>query len=119
MKEQKKERSKPVYSLDALGSLLAQMQQDETIKPPTEKQIAAQLREAHNEYRNPTYVIASTIAYLIGVEKNHFENPAEPPMLSVYEALDKEKDNRIIRDLCMLRTVTPSHYNGQKKAKKS
>ena len=110
MKATQKPHTKTVYSLDALGELLNQMPLNEIPQAPTDRQRAARLRDAHNEYRNPTHLIVSTIAYLIGVDRKHFENPNEPPLLSIFEQLDQSKDNRILRELCMLRTALEQNY---------
>lgn len=53
---------------------------------------------------NSTYNIISKVAYLIGVEKKHFENEYEPPKMEIYEELDQNVQAQIIRNLCMLRT---------------
>lgn len=55
-------------------------------------------------YKDSTYEIISKVAYLIGVPKRVFENEYEPPKLETYETLDKDKNARIIRHLCIIRT---------------
>ena len=55
-------------------------------------------------YKDSTYDIISKVAYLIGVPKRVFENEFEPPKLDIYETLDKDKNARIIRHLCIIRT---------------
>ena len=55
-------------------------------------------------YKDSTYEIISKVAYLIGVPKRVFENEYEPPKLETYEILDKDKNARIIRHLCIIRT---------------
>lgn len=64
----------------------------------------------YTDYYNATYEIISTVAYLAGVEKRHFENEYEPPKPERYQALEKNKSARIIRNLCMLRTAFEQNY---------
>mgnify|MGYP004554960023 CR=1 FL=1 len=54
-------------------------------------------------YKNSTRIIVSYVAYLIGVRKSIFENDYEPPRLEIYEELEKDKNAKIIRELCRLR----------------
>ena len=56
-------------------------------------------------YKDSTYDIISKIAYLIGVPKQIFENEHEPPKLEIYQSLDKDKNARIVRNLCMVRAA--------------
>ena len=65
---------------------------------------------AKTKPENSTYSIISKIAYLTGVPKHIFENPHEPPQLEWYEKLNQEKNPRIIRNLCRLRTAIEQHY---------
>ena len=55
-------------------------------------------------FKNSTYTIVSKVAYLIGVPLRIFENEHEPPKLEVYRELEKNKNARIVRNLCRLRT---------------
>ena len=55
------------------------------------------------QYKDSTYDIVSKIAYLIGVPKSIFENEHEPPKLETYQLLDKDKNARIVRNLCVIR----------------
>ena len=54
--------------------------------------------------RENTTEIVSIVAFLIGVRKQIFENPHEPPQLDVYERLQQDKRARIIRNLCAIRS---------------
>lgn len=56
-------------------------------------------------YKDSTYDIISKVAYLIGVPKHIFENEHEPPKMDLYISLDKDKNARIIRNLCIVRTA--------------
>lgn len=60
--------------------------------------------------KNGTYMVISKFAYLIGVPFHIFENEHEPPKMEWYEALEKDKNARIIRNLCMLRTAFERNY---------
>lgn len=60
--------------------------------------------------RNRTYQIVSITAYLLGVIRQIFENKFEPLRLDVYQELEKTRNARIIRNLCILRTVIEQNY---------
>jgi len=49
--------------------------------------------------------IISRVAYLLGVPQWVFENELEAPQLEVFQELDQDKNARIIRNLCMVRTA--------------
>ena len=66
--------------------------------------------EDQKNYSNSTYAVVSTVAYLIGVPKRIFELEYEPPKMETYEKLDKDKNARIIRNLCMLRTAIERNF---------
>lgn len=57
-----------------------------------------------------TYQIVSITAYLLGVGKGIFENENEPPQMEVYRQLDQDKNARIVRNLCRLRTAIERRY---------
>lgn len=61
--------------------------------------------EEQARYKDSTYDIISKVAYLIGVPKRIFELEHEPPKLDIYERMDKDKNARIIRHLCVIRTA--------------
>lgn len=65
-------------------------------------------------YTDSTYELVSKVAYLIGVPKRIFENEHEPPRLDVYERLDKDRNARIIRHLCIIRTAIKRNYKNIK-----
>ena len=62
------------------------------------------------DYENSTYAVISKVAYLIGVPKWIFENEYEPPKMEWFEKLQKDKNARIIRNLCMLRTAIERNF---------
>lgn len=62
------------------------------------------------EYQHSAYEIVSKVAYLIGVPKRIFENEHEPPQLSLYNQLDLDRNDRIIRNLCIARTAIERNY---------
>ena len=61
-------------------------------------------------YKDSTYEIVSKVAYLIGVPKRIFENPHEPPKLDVFEKMELDKNARIVRHLCILRTAIERNF---------
>lgn len=85
-----------------------------TASPSSEAHAASseppQERQDYRRYQNSTYLIVSKVAYLIGVPRAIFENEYEPPQVQWYEALEKDRNARIIRNLCMLRTAIEQHF---------
>lgn len=75
-------------------------------KSPDQKESA----RSYYNYHHPKYNIISLVAYLIGIEKRHFENEHEPPKIEIYYSLDKDKNARIVRNLCMIRTSFEQNY---------
>lgn len=69
-----------------------------------------------DQYPNSTYMIVSKMAYLLGVPKTIFENEHEPPKLEFYHQLDQNKNARIIRNLCIIRTGIERHFQKIKTA---
>lgn len=65
----------------------------------------AEIEDEHFRYKDSTYAIVSKIAYLIGVPKHIFENEFEPPKLDIYNLLEQDKNARIVRNLCIIRTA--------------
>lgn len=59
---------------------------------------------------NRAYDIISKVAYLIGVQKPHFDHDYESPLLSIYEKLNTIQSARIIRSLCKIRTTLMKDY---------
>lgn len=62
------------------------------------------------QYKDSTYEIVSKVAYLIGVPFRIFENEHEAPQLEVYERMEKDKNARIIRNLCIIRTEIERNF---------
>ena len=56
------------------------------------------------------YELVSLVAYLIGVEKRHFESEKEPPKIEIYEELEKNDAAKIVRALCLLRNSIERNY---------
>ena len=52
-----------------------------------------------------TFDIVSKVAYLSGVPERFFINEEKRLQLSVYTKLDRDKNARIIRNLCIVRTA--------------
>ena len=63
-----------------------------------------------NQYKDSTYEIVSKTAYLIGVPLRIFENEHEAPQLEVYRRLENDKNARIIRNLCIIRTEIERNF---------
>ena len=61
-------------------------------------------------YKDSTYEIVSKVAYLIGVPLRIFENEHEAPQMDVYQRLEKDKNARIIRNLCIIRTEIERNF---------
>jgi len=57
-----------------------------------------------------TRIIISKVAYLIGVDKRHFDSEYEPPLAEVYAELDLIPEAAIIRALCRLRTAIERNF---------
>lgn len=73
----------------------------------TEERITAyeEFEEERTCFRDSTYSIVSKVAYLIGVPLHIFERQYEPPKIEIYESMDKDKNARIIRHLCIVRNA--------------
>lgn len=76
-------------------------------RSPTERSTE---RNNYVLYENSTYMVVSKVAYLIGVPKRIFDNEYEPPQLEWYEMLQKDKNARIIRNLCLLRNAIERNF---------
>ena len=61
--------------------------------------------ESESAYRDSTYDVVSKVAYLIGVPKRIFEKEHEPPQLDIYAQLEKVRNARIVRNLCIIRNA--------------
>lgn len=59
---------------------------------------------------NNTFEIVSTVGYLIGVAKEKFERDYSPLSIEVYNKLDHDKNARIVRNLCIIRTRIEQNY---------
>lgn len=61
-------------------------------------------------YKDSTFEIVSKVAFLIGVPYRIFENEHEPPQMEVYQRLQLDKNARIIRNLCIVRTEIERNF---------
>lgn len=61
-------------------------------------------------YKDSTYEIVSKVAYLIGVPLRIFQNEHEAPQMEVYNRLELDKNARIIRNLCIIRTEIERNF---------
>lgn len=60
------------------------------------------------DYPDSTYLVVSKVGYLLGVPKRFFEQGQLKT--EYYEAMDREKNARLIRNLCMVRTAIEQNY---------
>lgn len=70
---------------------------------------------SYADYHNAKHNIISLMAYLVGVEKTHFEPDYTPPKLEIFEKLENDKNARIIRNLCRIRTAIEKNYSAIQK----
>ena len=61
-------------------------------------------------YKDSTFEIVSKVAYLIGVPKKHFESDSPSPKMEIFTQLDINKNARIVRHLCILRTSIERNF---------
>jgi len=61
-------------------------------------------------WKENRYEIISAIAYLVGVPVRIFENEHEPPRMDIFRKLEFDKNARIVRNLCCLRTAIERNY---------
>ena len=71
---------------------------------------ASEEKRPYTDFENSTYQVVSKFAYLIGVPYRIFENEHEPPQMKWYDELKKDKNARIIRNLCLLRTAIERNF---------
>lgn len=74
---------------------------------PTEE---TEEKRPYSDFTSNKYDIVSRVAYLIGVEKRHFENEHEPPKIEIFKELEKDKAARIVRNLCIVRNSFERNY---------
>lgn len=65
----------------------------------------------YRDYRESTHTVTSKIAYLIGVKKTIFEKEHSSFDLNIFNKLDADKNARIIRHLCIIRTSILRNFN--------
>ena len=66
----------------------------------------------YTDFRNPTYNIVSLIGYLIGVDRQNFAPPSEHRLdETIYEDAEMNKNARIIRNLCRIRTALEKNFS--------
>lgn len=65
-----------------------------------------------SQYRNATYNIVSIMAFLIGVDEAYYQSNTgeDSPQIETYKKLQANKNARIIRNLCIVRTGIEKHY---------
>ncbi|MCQ2419938.1 MAG: NYN domain-containing protein [Clostridia bacterium] len=77
----------------------------------TEEVLKEYPEPVYTDYPDSTFMVVSKIAYLIGIPKRIFENEHEAPKLEWFEKLETNKNARIIRNLCMLRTAIEQNFS--------
>lgn len=65
----------------------------------------------YKEYREYTHDITTKIAYLLGIRKQIFEKENTSFDINVFSKLNKDKNARIIRNLCAIRTSILINFN--------
>lgn len=63
------------------------------------------------ELETRTCTITSKTAYLLGVEKKHFESEYGTLQIEIFKKLEQDSDARIIRNLCRLRTDIEQNFS--------
>lgn len=75
------------------------------------KNIEIAVPEETNNYRNNAYNVTSIFGFLIGVTDDQFKDETNPAMMEgVYKKLVLNKNARVIRNLCMVRTALEKNY---------
>lgn len=88
-----------------IGELLKNLQHSD-IQPELFKE-----NDDFRNYKNNAYNVVSTFGYLIGVDRMQFDSDSNPAMLiNVYEKLQKNKNARIVRNLCLARNGLERYY---------
>ena len=67
-------------------------------------------REKYRERRGEEYEIVSKVAFLIGVSESHWKSQYTGLEQDIYEQLSENKNARIIRNLCGLRTEIERNF---------
>ena len=107
--QSKKRTTVTSNNLADLSKLLANLEeQTDESQPP--KPTPQEKKLAFNEFRNGTYTVVSLVAYLIGIDKEHFGHGDAPFLEDSYTELDKSKDARIMRNLCRIRAAMERNY---------
>lgn len=78
------------------------------MKPNAEKVVVEESKRKSSSGHK--YEIVSRVAYLIGVPEWVFENEFESPRLETFKELEKNKNARIIRNLCIVRAAIERWY---------
>ena len=82
----------------------------QTVKPSKPVNASSSPIPFYGNSSNRAYDIISKIAYLVGVQKQHFEHDYATPLLILYDKLNENKPARIIRSFCKIRNALMKHY---------
>lgn len=63
-----------------------------------------------NAVQTSTYDIVSKLGYLLGVPRKIFDQPFPPMEQEIFQRLEKDKNARIVRNICQLRTQIVRNY---------
>ena len=80
---------------------------EQTIDTETEE---LSKREKYRERRGEEYDVVSKVAFLIGVPDSHWKSQYTGLDSDIYEQLSDNRDARIIRNLCGLRTEIERNF---------
>ena len=79
------------------------------MKPSAEKVIVEESKR--KSLSGHKYEVVSRVAYLIGVPEWVFENEFESPRMEIFKELERNKNARIIRNLCIVRAAIERWYS--------
>lgn len=94
----------PVTNLNQKEDVVSKNDLEELVQEETV------ISQSNSFLREDTYDIISKVAYLIGVPKSIFENEYQSPQIEIYNKLEEDKNARIIRNLCSLRTAIERNF---------
>ena len=86
---------------------------EDIVVVPEEDYLPVVLEDEQLRYKDSTYEIVSKVAYLIGIPLKVFErdqNEFGSLKMEYYLELDQDKNCRIIRNLCLIRSAMEKYY---------
>lgn len=61
-------------------------------------------------FRSHTHDLVSKVGYLLGLPLFHFESETSPYTLGIYQGMETDRHAKIIRSLCLLRTLVERNF---------